>query len=63
MVKHRCKSPNCRAELTDPNKGYCSRHIYNMAILIDTTKWLRDKYDTERLAKQNEADVEHKADI
>jgi len=63
MVKRRCKSPGCKAELTNPTKGYCSQHIYRMALLIDTTKWLRDKYEIERLAKQVEADVEYKADI
>ena len=63
MVKRFCKSLGCKAELTDPSKGYCSRHIYRMAILMDTTKWLRDKYDTERMAKQDEANAKHKTDI
>jgi hypothetical protein len=63
MAKRRCKTQGCKAELTDPSKGYCSRHIYRMALLVDTTEWLRNKYEIERLAKQNEADVEHKTDI
>lgn len=59
----RCRTGGCKAELTDPTKGYCSQHIYNMAWLNDTVEWLKWRYEIERLAKQDEADVEHKADL
>ena len=59
----RCKSTGCRSELTDQTKDYCSQHIYSMAILMDITQWLIGRYEIERMAKQNEADVEYEADI
>jgi len=62
-VLKRCRVNGCKAELTDPTKGYCSQHIYNMAWLNDTVEWLKWRYEIERLAKQDEADVEHKADL
>tara|TARA_R110000824_G_scaffold118778_1_gene271153 strand:- start:6678 stop:6782 length:105 start_codon:yes stop_codon:yes gene_type:complete len=34
-----------------------------MAILMDITQWLIGRYEIERMAKQNEADVEYEADI
>ena len=64
MTKRRCKSPNCRAELTDPSKGYCSRHIYHVERLKDTVEWLtwRRWFEAE-LAKQDEEHAEYEADL
>ncbi len=63
MAKVRCKMAGCKSELTDPTKGYCSRHIYHVERLKDTVEWLTWRYEIEKLENQIEEYVEHSTDI
>lgn len=63
MAKRRCRQPGCKAELTDPNKGYCSKHIYHVERLKDLTEYLRRRYELEAMANQIEEYAEHSTDI
>lgn len=56
MVK-RCKTEGCKAELTDPTKGYCSIHIHNIRQLNETVFNLLRRYNYETMENANETDA------
>ena len=62
-MRRRCKSKGCKAELTDPSKGYCSQHIYSVERLNDTVQYLLRRYEIEKLENKVEEHAEHSADI
>ena len=53
----RCKTEGCKAELTDPTKGYCSIHIHHIQQLNETVFNLLRRYEYETVEDRNKKDA------